>query len=334
MNNTVRIGTRDSKLAVWQAVTVQEALLKTGVHSELVFIRSEGDTNQVTPLYAIGVQGVFTKALDAALLNNEIDIAVHSMKDVPVQLAQGITQAAVLERGIVADVFIWNNDAFREETDKSLRWPATSTRDLVATGDAYTIEISRQAQPSHRFVIATSSIRRKAQWLHAFPGTVIEDIRGNINTRMRKTQESVAWNGAIFAAAGLERIGLASDHITSLGWMLPAPAQGAIIIVCRSGETAMFEQLQALNHQVTAICTKAERDFLKTLMGGCSTPISALSIVKDDRLHFEGNITKPDGSESITIKLTTSFLAGDGAGIKAGELLLEHGGKAFVDSFS
>lgn len=329
----VRIGTRDSKLAVWQAVTVQQALQKNGIGSELVFIKSDGDTNLITPLYAMGVQGVFTKALDAALLNNEIDIAVHSMKDVPVQLAQGVAQAAVLERGNTTDIFVWNDIGFNEVTNTLAQNPPTIYAAVIAEGPFFKVEISKQAACNERFTLATSSIRRKAQWLHYFPESAIEDIRGNINTRLQKVQDNKHWNGAIFAAAGLQRLALKPNHVTTLDWMLPAPAQGAIMVVCRSADTTLLQNLQPLNDTATAICTKAERDFLKTLLGGCSTPISALAVLENDNINFKGNITKTDGSQSITISHSCRLSEATDEGIKAANLLLENGGKGFVDSF-
>ncbi|HVX26983.1 MAG TPA: hypothetical protein VHB70_11615, partial [Parafilimonas sp.] len=144
MRKILRIGTRDSELAVWQATQVQNLLQQQGIQSELIFIKSEGDKDLVTPLYALGVQGIFTKTLDAALLNNRIDIAVHSMKDVPVQLAEGIQQAAVLKRGNWKDILVK---------------PQTSN---VSDSASFTIHGSR-------FTIATSSVRRIAQWLHRYP---------------------------------------------------------------------------------------------------------------------------------------------------------------------
>src|SRR6185312_4499143 len=152
MNKIIKIGTRESQLAVWQATQVKDLLAQHGYNSELVLIKSEGDADLVTPLYEIGVQGIFTKALDIALLNDQIDIAVHSMKDVPTQMAQGIVQAAVLPRASYSDL-------------------------LVPKGDtAFLNDINSSA------IIATSSIRRKAQWLNRFPHHQMENLRGNVNT--------------------------------------------------------------------------------------------------------------------------------------------------------
>ena len=283
MKPPLKIGTRESELAVWQATQVQNLLKENGVSSELVYIKSEGDVDTVTPLYELGVQGIFTKTLDAALLNNKIDIAVHSMKDVPTQIAKGIRQAAVLKRASYKDILVYKGDkGFLED------------KNSAAT-------------------IATSSIRRIAQWLNRYPAHSIENLRGNVNTRLRKVGEN-NWNGAIFAAAGLERIDLRPEHSVDLDWMLPAPAQGAIMIVCREDDEIAFEACQKFNDAGTALCTKLERDFLRTLLGGCSTPISALAEVKGDKIILRGNICSTDGKEIIEIEKESSIENGTGLG--------------------
>jgi hydroxymethylbilane synthase len=288
----LRIGTRDSQLAVWQATTVQNLLKEAGVESELVYMKSEGDVDLVTPLYAMGVTGVFTKTLDAALLNNRIDIAVHSMKDVPVQLAQGIRQAAVLKRGSYKDILVHKGETgFLEE------------KESAAT-------------------IATGSVRRIAQWRHRYPNHQTENLRGNVNTRLRKLEES-NWNGAIFAAAGLERIGLRPYNAVDLDWMLPAPAQGAIMVVCRAGDDFVFESCQSFNDETTALCTKLEKDFLRVLMGGCSTPISALAQLEGNEVLFEGNVCAPDGSLLVPVQLRKPIADSETMGEEAGNKLLQ-----------
>src|SRR4051812_17962486 len=178
MSKKLRIGTRDSQLAVWQATWVQDLLKKHGVSSELVYIKSEGDLDTITPLYALGVQGVFTKTLDAALLNNRIDIAVHSMKDVPVQLAQGIEQAAVLQRASAKDIFVYKDEADLERLGfVNGEWASQS------------VQNANSSLWNTPFTIATGSVRRVAQWLNRYPGTRVENLRGNVNTRLRKLQE-------------------------------------------------------------------------------------------------------------------------------------------------
>jgi len=313
MNDVLKIGTRDSQLAVWQATLVKDELAKHGVTSELVYIKSDGDIDLVTPIYAMNVQGVFTKALDAALLSKRIDIAVHSMKDVPTQLAQGTAQAAVLKRASYKDLFVYKDES------------VISKLQLDA---AFAGELSIEAG----FTIATSSVRRKAQWLHRYPNHIIENLRGNVNTRLRKVDES-NWDGAIFAAAGLERIHVRPQNSIELSWMLPAPAQGAIMVACREDDEAAKQACAPLNDEATALCAKLERDFLKTLMGGCSTPISALAEIKDDTVTFRGSIFSTDGRQTAMVEksmqLNNTFNAGN-FGIDCASHLLQNGGANIV----
>lgn len=313
MNKILRIGTRDSQLAVWQATLVQQLLQQKGIGSELVYMKSDGDIDLVTPLYEIGVQGVFTKTLDAALLNNKIDIAVHSMKDVPTQLAKGIVQSAVLPRASYKDILVINVEKSKDKSQKSIS------------------EILNNPSGDGVFTIATSSIRRKSQWLNRYPNHQIENLRGNVNTRLRKVNES-NWNGAIFAAAGVERINIRPGNSVELDWMLPAPAQGAIMIVCREEDADAKSCCTSLNDEATALCTKIERDFLKTLSGGCSTPISALAELKDGIISFRGNIFSLDGKEKVEIEKTCSSLQSEDLGIHAAKELLNKGAGIIVES--
>lgn len=301
MNKVFRIGTRDSQLAVWQATLVQQQLAANNITSELVYIKSEGDLDLITPLYEIGVQGIFTKTLDAALLSKRIDIAVHSMKDVPTQLAAGIVQAAVLERASYKDILVFkNNKDFLNDFNS----PA---------------------------FIATSSIRRQAQWLHRYKNHTIENLRGNVNTRLRKVAEN-NWNGAIFAAAGLERINVRPSNSVDLDWMLPAPSQGAIMVVCREEDNEVKEFYSLLNHEATALCTKIEKDFLRALMGGCSTPISALAVIENDIVYFRGNIFSLDGKQKAEVEKKVNKNNAGETGFKAAQELLSNGGRQISES--
>ncbi len=313
MKKNIRIGTRDSQLAVWQATLVQQQLQQQGTASELVYIKSEGDIDLVTPLYEMGVQGIFTKTLDAALLNNRIDIAVHSMKDVPTQLAKGIQQAAVLTRASYKDLLVYKGD---EET-------LFNTLGFV-NGQWSTDNSSFNIHHS-TFTLATSSIRRKAQWLHRYPHHQLDNLRGNVNTRMQKLADN-NWDGAIFAAAGLERIGLRPANSIELDWMLPAPSQGAIMIVCREDDKDSYDACSLLNDAATALCTKIEKDFLRVLMGGCSTPISALAELRDDTIYFQGNILSLDGKEKATVSREVPVSGANDLGTKAANELLSNGG--------
>ena len=247
MSKTIRIGTRDSQLAIWQAKTVKSQLEHLGHKCILVPVKSTGDIVLDKPLYELGVTGIFTKTLDIALLNGDIDVAVHSMKDVPTQMPEGIIQAAVLKRGNTRDMLVFND-----------------SEEFMGERDA---------------IIATSSLRRRAQWLSRFPTHKIEDIRGNVNSRLEKLENSETWNGAIFAAAGLGRLDLTPENSFNLDWMIPAPAQGAVMIAALEENTEVVEACKEINDEMTATCTKIERDFLRILEGGCSAPIGAISIL-------------------------------------------------------
>jgi hydroxymethylbilane synthase len=312
MNKVIRIGTRESQLAVWQATQVQNLLTQHGFTTELVYIKSEGDIDLKTPLYEMGVQGIFTRSLDIALLNERIDIAVHSLKDVPTQLPKGIITSAILKRASHKDLLVYKTDSRQ-----------SAIGNQQSSGIPFTIDHSP-------LTIATSSIRRKAQWLNRYPNHTIENLRGNVNTRLQKLADS-HWNGAIFAAAGLERIGLRPEQSIELDWMLPAPAQGAIAVACRENDQYAFEACQLFNDAHTALCTSIERDFLRALLGGCSTPISGLATIINDQVHFEGNILSLDGKEKATIEKTIAINNSNNLGNTAAKELLENGGQVIAD---
>ena len=266
MKTPLRIGTRDSELALWQASAVKNTLDKFGVSAQLVPTKSAGDLVLDNPLYELGVTGIFTKALDVALLNGEIDLAVHSMKDMPTQLPEGLRVCAVLERGNPHDVLIHKGLNFLNEEG----------------------------------IIATGSLRRQAQWLHRYPIHEITDLRGNVQTRLQKLKDN-AWNGALFAAAGLERLSIDLPNLSLLKWMIPAPAQGAIAVVVSDKAPQIQTAVEQLNHRETEICTRVERDFLRTLEGGCSAPIGALARIEANEVHFQGVLLTPDGQKRIYI---------------------------------
>lgn len=285
MQKTIRIGTRDSQLALWQANKVRKELAVLGYESILVPIKSMGDIILDKPLHELGITGVFTKSLDIAMLNGDIDIAVHSLKDVPTSLPEGIVQVAVLKRANYSDILV-----------------------LKGTEEFF-------GQPNG--VIATGSIRRKAMWLNRYPTHKVVDLRGNLNTRLQKVEEN-NWNGAIFAAAGLERIGKRPNGAVNLPWMIPAPAQGAIMIVALENDNYTKDACEQLNHHETKVCVGIEREFLRLLEGGCSAPIGALAYVdeKTEEINFKGVLLKSDGSKKISVNKTAKigsheFLAKD-----------------------
>ena len=268
-----------------------------GYNTELVHILSEGDKVLDTPLPLMGGKGVFTKALDDALINGEIDIAVHSFKDIPTELPEGIAIGAILERENPADVIVCRNGI-----------------DFLNKESA---------------IIATSSNRRKSQWLQRYPNHEIVDIRGNVDTRIQKLKDS-NWDAAIFAAAGLIRLELEDEITQSLDWMLHAPAQGAIAVVYPEGDEAIFTALQYLHHLETAACTLAERDFLNELSGGCSAPVGAEVHLEDGEMHFHGVVLDTKGKEKIEIELSKSLEEAKGIGREAAQLALAQGADELI----
>ena len=339
----VKIGTRDSPLAQWQSKQVKQLLQYKNIESELVLIKSEGDLNLTTPLYEMGVQGIFTKTLDAALLNNRIDIAVHSYKDIPTKLANGLVIAAVLKRGNPQDVLVVNRERVFTKEELSFDGIKKSKNDvgesLVTTSlmnnffsdNAKGNNLSNNNFP--KFIVATSSARRKAQLLHRFGSAQIENLRGNVNNRLKKVTNS-QWHGAVFAAAGLERLGFGHLYTIELDWMLPAPAQGAIAIVCREKDIVALNYCAALNDFDTQICTQVEKDFLRILMGGCSTPIGAYAVIKNNEIVFKGNILSPDGEKKVEVNVTGNIEDYKNMGALAAEEILNKGGQEIVDGFN
>ncbi|ASV30071.1 hydroxymethylbilane synthase [Maribacter cobaltidurans] len=299
MSKSIRIGTRDSELALWQANTVKEQLEALGHSVTLVPVKSTGDLVLDKPLYELGVTGIFTKTLDVAMLNGDIDIAVHSMKDVPTMLPKGIVQAAVLKRANYMDILAFKNN-----------------EEFLGSPDG---------------IVATGSLRRKAQWLNRYPTHTVVDLRGNVNRRLQKLQDN-DWNGAIFAAAGLERIRLEPENTIGLTWMVPAPAQGAIMVVAMENDTEIREICAELNHEETEICTKVERDFLRELEGGCSAPIGALAYIdKENVVNLKGVLLTVDGSKKLEASLTAPLGKHENLGIDAAKSILSRGGRRLMN---
>lgn len=298
MTKTIRIGTRDSELALWQAKTVEKSLNDLGYKTEIIAVKSQGDIILDKPLYELGITGIFTKTLDIAMINGQVDIAVHSMKDVPTALPQGIVQAAVLERATVLDI-------------------------LVHKGNTGFLE--KEA------TIATGSLRRQAQWLNKYPNHTVVDLRGNVNTRMQKLNDN-KWNGAVFAAAGLERINLKPETFINLDWMIPAPAQGAMVVLAMGNDNYTIDAVSQLNDIETEICTFIERQFLSTLEGGCTAPIGALAKYdqEDDTIIFEGNLLSLDGKQKTEIKKIVPIENWKKLGYHSAQEILNNGGKEIM----
>lgn len=297
MDKKIRIGTRSSELALWQANTVASQLNHLGHETEIVKIDSQGDINLEKPLYEMGITGIFTKNLDIALLNRTIDIAVHSMKDVPTALPQNIVQAAVLKRGGSLDILVFKGN------EEFLHQKAA--------------------------VIATGSLRRKAQWLHHYPTHTITGLRGNINTRLQKLEDN-DWNGAIFAQAGLHRLKLLPQNHAILDWMIPAPAQGILMIAALGENKELLEVCKELNDENTEICANIERQFLQVLEGGCSSPIGALAYFKDEQIVFKGALFSLDGKKKIAMDQLCYRVNSKDLGKRCAEDILLRGGKKLI----
>lgn len=304
----IRIGTRDSELALWQAHTVEKKLQDLGYKTEIIAVKSQGDIILDKPLYELGITGIFTKTLDIAMINGQVDIAVHSMKDVPTALPTGIVQAAVLERASTLDVLIHKGNL-----------------DFLQNNGT----------------IASGSLRRQAMWWNKYPNHNVVDLRGNVNTRLQKLKDN-DWNGAIFAAAGLDRLGFINgNEIKSpsfggvgeaLDWMTPAPAQGAMVVLAMLNDSFCREAVAELNHIETEICTYIERQFLKTLEGGCTAPIGALATYDElqDTINFKGSLLSIDGKQKIEIEKAVDISEWKKLGFNIAQEILNNGGIALM----
>lgn len=298
MGKTIRIGTRDSELALWQANTVQKQLNDLGYKTEIIAVKSQGDIILDKPLYELGITGIFTKTLDIAMINGQVDIAVHSLKDVPTALPIGIVQAAVLERATTLDI-------------------------LVHKGNLDFLESN--------VTIATGSLRRQAMWWNKYPNHKVVDLRGNVNTRMQKLQDN-DWSGAVFAAAGLERINLKPENYINLDWMTPAPAQGAMVVLAMENDNYTIDAVSQLNHIETEICTYIERQFLRTLEGGCTAPIGAIATYneKEDIINFKGALLSIDGKQKLEIEKKVDVSEWKKLGFNSAQEILNNGGTELV----
>lgn len=297
--NPIRIGTRKSPLAMWQANFVASKLENLGHATEIIPISSEGDLNLQQPIYELGISGVFTRSLDIALLNGNIDIAVHSLKDVPTLLPEGIELKAFMERGNHHDILVYKSDDLFEKEKR---------------------------------IIATGSLRRSAFWLKKYPQDQLEDLRGNVQLRIQKLLDS-NWDGAIFAYAGLDRSEILEElaqknlKFKVLDWMISAPSQGIV------GIAALKDyELPNISDESSSIAAKIERQFLNVLEGGCTAPIGAYADVKNNEIHFKGAVLSLDGKTSLEIE--ESFFTSEFAekGRELAEKLKEQGAIELIQS--
>ena len=293
----IRIGTRNSPLAMWQAKEVEQKLQNLGYETSLVPVLSSGDKNLNQPLYSLGITGVFTKDLDIALLNNEIDIAVHSLKDVPTLLPQNIEISAVLERDFPQDVLV--------------RKSSSKNKNLA------------------ELKIATSSLRRRAFWLEQFPETEFFDIRGNVQTRLKKLEEG-DFDATLFSLAGIKRMEMKLDF-EYLDFMISAPSQGVVAIASRIDDVETRKILQKINHKETQICVEIERNFLRTLEGGCTAPIGAIAKFEDNKIYFKGKLNSLDGAKTLNLVKEFEYSHSGNFGEKFAKIILEKGGKEMME---
>lgn len=303
----LRLGTRGSKLALTQAGLVRDALarsvpaLAAADAIEIVVIKTTGDAIQDRPLSEAGGKGLFVKEIEEAMLAQRIDVAVHSMKDMPTVQPAGLTIAAFLAR----------EDA----------------RDVLIAGD-----VRRIADLRHGAVVGTSALRRRALLLHRRPDLKIVALRGNVDTRLRK-REAGEVEATILALAGLKRLGLA--HVGAPvpeDEMLPAVGQGAICIECRADDAQTRDWLAAIDHGPTATCVRAEHAMLSVLDGSCRTPIAGHAVLTDGVIHLRGLIAKPDGSQLIATERRGDMADAEALGRDAGNELLRCGGPGFLST--
>ncbi len=272
----IRIGTRGSQLALYQAYKVKEYIEDkcSDVKTEIIVIQSKGDKILDVALSKIGDKGLFTKELEEALYRNEIDIAVHSLKDLPTTLPEGLTISGVLKRGEVRDAVV-------------------------------SLKNIKLSEITENTIIATSSLRRKAQLLKLNPKFKIKDIRGNVNTRLKKMEDGYC-DVMIMAAAGLQRLNFNKyiSEIIDPYTIIPAVSQGAIAVESRTDDKKTDEIINSINHKLTYDITNAERIFLKKLEGGCQIPIGCYSEVKEDTLTMTGFMSYIDGTDNIEHKIS------------------------------
>jgi hydroxymethylbilane synthase len=303
----LRLGTRGSKLALVQAGLVRDALaavipaLADADAVEIVPIRTTGDAIQDRPLAEAGGKGLFVKEIEEALLSRRIDIAVHSMKDMPTAQPPGLVIAAFL--------------------------PREDARDVLIAGDA-----RRIVDLKHGANVGTSALRRRAQLLHRRPDLQIVDLRGNVDTRLAKRAAGVV-EATLLALAGLKRLGMA--HVGTPvpeDEMLPAVGQGAVCIECRADDAKIRAWLAAIDHRPTATCVAAEHAMLVVLDGSCRTPIAGHAILAADGLLLRGLIVKPDGSELIATERRGAAADAEAMGRDAGHELKRRGGPGFLST--
>lgn len=300
---TIKIGTRQSALALWQAEDVKKRLLAIypDLSVELVKVVSEGDKRLDTSLSKIGGKGLFIKELEQKLHDGEIDIAVHSLKDMTITLPEGLHLTAICERANAYDAFVSNNYKSIESLPDGAK-------------------------------VGTSSLRRETQLRAAFPTLEIVPLRGNVNTRLAKL-DGGDYDAIILACAGLDRLGFSDriSHALTPEQSLPAVGQGAVCIESRAADEAINTLLAPLDHQITALCTRAERAMNARLQGGCQMPIAGHALLEGETLWLRGLIGEPDGSRILHAELRGPADDPETLGEQLATLLLDQGAQAIID---
>lgn len=268
MKNKIRIGSRTSLLAIYQAKQVEKKIIEKGIKTKIIPIKSTGDLNLKQPIHKMNLLGVFTKELDNALINNYIDIAVHSLKDIPTQLPIELQLSAVLERDFFQDVLIRN--------------PKSNKKGF------------------ENLTILTGSIRRRSFWKNYYKKVKFQSIRGNIITRLQKFQKSNA-DGIILSLAGIKRLNLNIKY-EILDFIMPPAGQGVIGIISNKKTSDINQLLYSINHKPTMKCIKLEREFLKLFNVGCAFPIGSFAKIKNNYTYFFGKLSSLNGEKSIKIK--------------------------------
>ena len=296
--DTIIIGTRSSKLALWQADYVMECLQKKypELHVEKKLMTTKGDKILDAPLAKIGGKGLFTKELEQDMLAGGIDIAVHSLKDMPTEVPDGLIITAITKRCDPGDAFVSN-------------------------------KVASLAELPQGAVVGTSSLRRKAQLLHARPDLEVRDLRGNVNTRLKKL-DAGEYDAAVLAVAGLRRLGF-GNRITEVlpkSMILPAVGQGALAIEAREDDAETRELVAFLNDEATVACAKAERAFLSRVEGGCQVPVGVYATPEDGGLHVEAVIASLDGKRLCRDHVSGQVKDAETIGTQLADKLLDAGG--------
>jgi hydroxymethylbilane synthase len=305
----LRLGTRGSKLARWQAEWVAGELRRLGHAVELIEIATRGDLEQAVAVEEIGTRGVFTKEIQRALLADDVDLAVHSLKDLPTEPVEGLMLAAVPARESSADVLVMRAGGKRQGAGRK-----NSFSDLP-----------------HGARVGTGSLRRQAQLRNLRPDLQAADVRGNVDTRLRKLDEG-QFDALVLAEAGLRRLELADriSHVLPFDMMLPAVGQGALGIECRADDAATRNILLSLNDNATHAAVIAERALLEHLRGGCMAPIGALGQVHDSTLSLSAVVLSADGARRLTASEVDSPSEAESLGLRVADVLLAQGAAELI----